>query len=297
MEWVEVQGKTVDVAVQVAIGELGLASKDDAEIEVIQEAKPGFLGMGGRDAIVKVTRAPQQRRRRRRSRGKGDEASKSSPAGSQGKNQPRSSNNKNRKDKQPNHRSGGSKPKQDQTNGKRRQENQMSDTQSESPRKPRDDRPEQAPIEEQAEVAASFIKGLLDAFGLEGEVTTRIEDRVLYLDVSGEQTEALIGPKGSVMYSVLELTRTVVQRKTYGAPRMRIDIAGYVERRREALKIYAGQLAEQVIEDQGEVMLEPMNAADRKVVHDAIAEIDQVRSYSEGEDPRRAVVVAYVEDE
>ena len=169
----------------------------------------------------------------------------------------------------------------------------MSDTQSESQRKPRDDRPEQAPIEEQAEVAASFIRGLLGAFGLEGEVTTRIDERVLYLDVSGEQTEALIGPKGSVMYSVLELTRTVVQRKTYGAPRMRIDIGGYAERRRAALKIYAGKLASQVIEDEDEVMLEPMNAADRKVVHDAIAEIDKVRSYSEGEDPRRAVVVAY----
>ena len=78
---------------------------------------------------------------------------------------------------------------------------------------------------------------------------------------------------------------------------MRIDIGGYVERRRAALKIYAGKLASQVIEDQDEVMLEPMNASDRKVVHDAIAEIDGVRSYSEGEDPRRAVVVAYSTDE
>jgi spoIIIJ-associated protein len=128
-------------------------------------------------------------------------------------------------------------------------------------------------------------------------VTSRIEDRVLYLDIAGEQTEALIGPKGSVMYSVLELTRTVVQRKTYGAPRMRIDIGGYVERRREALKIYAGKLAAQVIDDEGEVGLEPMNAADRKVVHDAVAEIDQVRSYSEGDEPRRAVVIAYVSSE
>jgi spoIIIJ-associated protein len=74
---------------------------------------------------------------------------------------------------------------------------------------------------------------------------------------------------------------------------MRIDIAGYGERRREALKIYATKLSTQVIEDQNEVMLEPMNAADRKVLHDAIAEIDGVRSYSEGEEPRRAVVIAY----
>lgn len=94
------------------------------------------------------------------------------------------------------------------------------------------------------------------------------------------------------MQSVLELTRTVVQRKTYGAPRMRIDIAGYAERRREALTIYAGRLAEQVKEEGGEVMLEPMNPADRKVVHDAIAAIEGVRSFSEGEDPNRSVVVA-----
>ena len=157
----------------------------------------------------------------------------------------------------------------------------------------RDDRPEQAPIEEQAEVAEAFVSGLLGAFGLEGTVTTRVEDEILYIDVSGEQTEALIGPKGSVMHSVLELTRTVVQRKTYGAPRMRIDIGGYVERRREALRIYAGKIAEQVIEDKGEIMMEPMNAADRKVLHDAVADIDGVRSFSEGEDPRRAVVIAY----
>ena len=157
----------------------------------------------------------------------------------------------------------------------------------------RDDRPEAAPIEEQAKVAAGFLTGLLDAFGLEGEVTTRIDDGVLYLDVAGEQTEALVGAKGSVMYSVLELTRTVVQRKTYGAPRMRIDIAGYAERRREALKIYTGKLATQVVEEETEIMLEPMNAADRKVIHDAVADIEHVRSYSEGEDPRRAVVLAY----
>ena len=299
MEWVEVQGKTVDLAVGVAIDELGIDSREDALVEVIQDAKAGFLGMGGREAIVKVTRAPKQPRKRRRSRRKGDDRSSgSNSGGASGTGQQRDQSqagtkNKGRQNQKRAKNSNGDKPKQNQTNGRRRQENQMSDTQSESQRKPRDDRPEQAPIEEQAEVAASFIRGLLGAFGLEGEVTTRIDERVLYLDVSGEQTEALIGPKGSVMYSVLELTRTVVQRKTYGAPRMRIDIGGYAERRRAALKIYAGKLASQVIEDEDEVMLEPMNAADRKVVHDAIAEIDKVRSYSEGEDPRRAVVVAY----
>ena len=150
----------------------------------------------------------------------------------------------------------------------------------------------EATIEERADVAASFIRGLLDAFGLEGDVTTEIDDDILKINVSGDQTEALVGPKGAVMQSVLEVTRTVVQRKTYGAPRIRLDIAGYAERRREALKIYAGKLCEKVLEDGGEVMLEPMNPADRKVIHDAVGEIDGVRSFSEGEDPERAVVLA-----
>ncbi len=156
--------------------------------------------------------------------------------------------------------------------------------------KGRDNEPK-ASIEEQATVAVEFLEGLVGAFGLEGEVTSRVEDDVLYLDIDGD-TEALVGSRGVILHSVLELTRTVIQRKTYGAPRMRIDIAGYAARRREALQIYAGRLAEKVLADGGEVMLEPMNPADRKVVHDAISDISGVRSYSEGEDPNRSVVVA-----
>jgi spoIIIJ-associated protein len=154
------------------------------------------------------------------------------------------------------------------------------------------ERPEQADIETQAEVACSFLEGLVEAFGLEAQVSSRIDDDILLLDVSGEQSEALVGQRGAVLDSVLELTRTVVQRKTFGAPRMRLDIAGYTERRREALRIYAGKLADKVKESGGEVGLEPMNPADRKVVHDAVAEIDGVRSFSEGQDQDRAVVIA-----
>lgn len=151
---------------------------------------------------------------------------------------------------------------------------------------------ERADIATQAEVAVEFLRGLLGAFGLEGGVAQRVEDDILFLEVTGEQTEALVGPRGSIMEAVLELTRTVIQRKTFGAPRMRLDIAGYVERRREALRIYAGKLADRVLSEGGEVMLEPMNAADRKAIHDAVAAIEGVRSYSEGEDPQRAVVIA-----
>jgi spoIIIJ-associated protein len=292
MEWVEVQGNTVDLAVEVALKELDLGSREDATVEVIQEPKAGFLGMGGKDAIVKVSRAPKTRRRRR-SRGR-SRSSQNTEANQKSSNQNKSSQG----------RSGQNKPKQKQQKQqqnsqtkKSRQEKQVPNSDEQKPDDRSNDRPEQAPIEEQAKVAAGFITGLLGAFGLEGTVETRIEDEVLYIDVEGAQTEALVGPKGSVMQSVHELTRTVVQRKTYGAPRMRIDIAGYRARRREALKIYTGKLAEQVIEEQDEAMLEPMNAADRKVIHDAVAEIDGVRSFSEGDEPRRAVVIAWVDTE
>ncbi len=199
MEWVEVQGRTVDLAVDVAVKELGLQSREDAQVEIMQEPKAGFLGMGGRDAIVKVTRAPRKRRRRR---GRGRSGKRDEMA-------------TNRQD------AGRGRPGQGRTQGKQsrkpRQEKQVSTSDAEKHKGQSNERPEQAPIEEQAKVAARFITGLLDAFGLEGTVETKIDDDVLYIDVQGAQTEALVGPKGSVMQSVHELTRTVVQRKTYGS--------------------------------------------------------------------------------
>jgi spoIIIJ-associated protein len=325
MEWLEAEGESVDAAVQAAIEELGLDSADQVDVEVLREPKKGFLGLGTQMALVKVTRKPARRRRRRgrSGRGNGDPAMTDSDAGKaagsgrskdRGVEKPKRSNGSGRS-------RGGQKPAQsDRSKSSRsksaetRSESQQSKSRpsnkpnnggkqsSRSKRPPQEaavtedkgqDR-EQASIEEQAEVAVEFLEGLVESFGLEGEVTSRIDDDVLYLNVDGD-TEALVGNRGVIMQSVLELTRTVVQRKTYGAPRMRLDIAGYAERRREALTIYAGRLAEKVIKEGGEVMLEPMNPADRKVVHDAIGAIDGVRSYSEGEDPNRSVVVAPAE--
>ncbi|OFW67016.1 MAG: hypothetical protein A2Z12_07110 [Actinobacteria bacterium RBG_16_68_21] len=158
-----------------------------------------------------------------------------------------------------------------------------------------DDREEISPEDQAAEINR-FLTGLLGAFGLDGEVTTRVEDDVIYADVTGEQTEALVGAKGTILQAVLELCRTIVQRKTMSGARIRLDIAGYTERRREALRIYTRRLAEKVLAEGGEVMLEPMNAADRKVVHDTVVDIDGVRSFSEGEEPHRSVIVAKEDD-
>lgn len=277
MEWVEVRGRSVDVAVAAALEELGLDSTEKAEIKIIQEPEKGFLGFGGRDAVVQVKPRPAGKKRRRR-RGKGGDQPEQ--GGSQDRGQQGSRQNAGR-----------------QQNG--RQRSQGGDKKPRQPRQsdaPKQERPkqEEQPVnrEEQAVVVKDFLVGLLDAFGLEGDVNVKADEDIVIATVDGQQTEALVGQKAVIMQSVLELSRTVVQRQTRDNVRLRLDIAGYGERRREALSIYAGRLADQVKDEGAEIMLEPMNSADRKVIHDAIAEIDGVRSYSEGEEPRRSVVIS-----
>ena len=124
-----------------------------------------------------------------------------------------------------------------------------------------------------------------------------IEDENLVVQVKGEQTEALVGDKGFIIRSLHELTRTVVQRKTGAGTRLRLDVADYASKRKEALTIYAERLSKQILDDKQEVMLEPMNSVDRKTLHDAAAQFDGIRSYSEGREPYRSVVFAPEEEE
>jgi len=302
MEWVEAEGKSVDDAVAAGMAELKIASREEATIEVLQEPKAGFLGMGGQLALVKVTPKPRSKSRRRRRHRKSssqnrDQRSQSSQSTSGSKSRQKSSGSRNKKSSSGRKNSGQSQNSRNEGKPQSTKKSTDSDRSRPASAAPKENTVDEASersvtVEEQAEVAAEFLGGLLDAFGLEGEVNTRAEDEILYIDISGDQTEALVGAKGAIMQSVLELTRTVIQRKTYGAPRMRIVIAGYTERRREALKIYTGKLVEKVLAEDGEIMLEPMNPADRKVIHDAVADHDGVRSFSEGEDPHRSVVIA-----
>ena len=289
VEWVEVRGISVEVAEKAALEELGIEDKARAEITVLREPQRGFLGIGRQDAIVRVKLS----RKRRGKRSRGGRKRKSSR---QARPRPVEASKK--------ERSGvATAAKQKEARGRRSSRATKS---SGGTRKPTggqvaeregrtvagDDLAERVLGDEQAAVVKDFLSGLLAEFGLEGRVETRFDGRILHADVLGEQTEALIGAKATVMQAVHELTKTVVQRKTARNCRLRLDIAGYGQRRRKALAIYAGRLASQALDEDGEIMLEPMNAADRKVVHDAVAAVDGVRSYSEGAEPRRSVVIS-----
>ena len=155
----------------------------------------------------------------------------------------------------------------------------------------------EADKDEQLKVSIDFLKGLVKSFGLKGDVEGSLEDDNLVVKVTGEQTEALVGDKGFIIRSLHELTRTVVQRKTGAGTRLRLDVADYALKRKEALTIYAERLSKQILEDKQEVMLEPMNSVDRKTLHDAVANFEGINSYSEGREPYRSVVFAPEEEE
>jgi spoIIIJ-associated protein len=149
-------------------------------------------------------------------------------------------------------------------------------------------------VEQQAELTEEFLSGLLDAFGVEGRLDrTVVDEDTIEVQVAGDDLGLLIGPKGQTLLAVQDMARTFVQRKATGLHqgRVRIDVGGYRQRRREALQRFARQVATEVRGSGVQKALEPMAAGDRKVVHDEVNLIEGVRTISEGEDPRRRVVI------
>jgi spoIIIJ-associated protein len=151
-----------------------------------------------------------------------------------------------------------------------------------------------ATVEEQSAIMRTFLEGLIEAFDLDATfVEDRVDEDTIELKVEGDNLGLLIGPKGQTLQSIQELSRTVVQRQATGTHhgRVRIDIGGYRERRREALARFATQVAADVAATGVPKALEPMHPADRKVVHDTVNELEGVATTSEGEEPRRRVVI------
>jgi spoIIIJ-associated protein len=149
-------------------------------------------------------------------------------------------------------------------------------------------------LDEQEPSALGFVQGLVDAFGVDADVqATSEDDEHLEIAVTGEDLGLLVGPRGATLNAIQELTRTAVAQQHSGRlqGRLRVDVAGYRARRKEALERFAAQQAERVKETGTAVALEPMSPPDRKIVHDAVNDIDGVHTTSEGEDRRRHVVI------
>jgi spoIIIJ-associated protein len=148
-------------------------------------------------------------------------------------------------------------------------------------------------LEEQAELAETFARGFIERFGLPATVAARAEgDDDVMVDIEGGDLGLLIGPRAATVDALQELVRTAVQRRIGGhGARIHVDVAGYRARRQEALAEFARQAAQRALESGRDQVFEPMSPLDRKIVHDIVNEIEGVSTISEGEEPRRRVVI------
>jgi spoIIIJ-associated protein len=218
MQEVERSAASVEEAVEAALGELGL-TEQEANIEIIQEPKSGFLGLNPTPAIVRVR-------------------ARSSPD---------------------------AETDTDETD------------------------------DEQAELAAEFLEGLLDAMDLDADVEINDDDGFLYVELWGvegsESMGLLIGRHGRTLDAIQEIVRASVQRRTGTRCRVIVDVEDYRKRRRSQVSRLAREVARRVSTTGRPEALEPMPAIERKVVHDVVAEMGGLETASEGEEPNRHVVV------
>jgi len=284
MDWVETTGKSVDEATDRALAHLGV-HRDDAEVEVIEEPKAGLFGRVKGEARIRARVRPSGPRpkRSRRSGGRDDK-----PRGPRNDKQRAPKAEGSEKSKETPKAAGNNRPKQ--------QGGQKS-----APR------PERAPKEgtmaegislaEQGSIGKEFLVGLLASMNIKAEVSVKeIDAETVELSVNANpptELGVLVGPRGTTLQALQEVTRTVVQSKSPArTDRILVDVAQYRERRTAALGRFAAQVAQEVVETGEERALEPMSAADRKAIHDALTDNTSVVTRSEGDDPRRFVVVA-----
>ncbi len=291
MEWVERTDRTVEAAKDFLLDQLGV-DEDEAEFEILEEPKPGLFGRVRGQARVRARVAPRAPRakedRNRRPRSKSADGGRRKPS-------------------RPAAQKAESAPKAESSRPEPREQREPRE-----PRQPRQpaglsggnggggsghdssDRPPADPATV-APAITSFLDDLAKAFELDGTATVDVtEDGELEARLDGSGLGPLIGPGGEVIGAVQELARTVAQKESHGgrAPRLRVDVGGYRAERRTALAEFTRTTAEKVRETGHPHALEPMGSIDRKIVHDAAAEVEGVTTRSDGEEPSRRVIIA-----
>lgn len=332
MEWVETTARTVAEAKDSALDQLGV-DEAEAEFEVLEEPRAGLFGRLRGEARVRARVAPKrprpkaERKGRRRQPEQPETASPSGAAGA-GSRQPAplepaadealggddalsedpvagdppegggdSATTRTRSGAKSGRSRGGAKAPRSATG--RSEVSADRGPVDTTARKGSGMEDSVVHVEQQSEVVEAFLAGLLVAFGVVADVrSTRIDEETIELAVDGDDLGLLIGPKGQTLLAIQDLSRTVLQRRLTGRHegRVRIDVNGYRQRRREALARFTEQVANEVKASGVQNALEPMGAADRKIVHDTANEIDGVATVSEGEDPRRRVVILPASD-
>jgi len=296
VEWVETTGKTVEAAKEAALDKLGI-DETDAEFEVLEEPRLGLFGRVRAEARVRARvrpnrPRPKEARRDRNRRGKAaptpadaDAAPPPARSAEPAATVPAPAPVKARKD--------GVRPGRTPRSGTPAPV--AASPVAHSPKPEGATMDQDVPLQEQADIARDFLVGLLASFEADGKVeVVEIDEDTMELAVDGgKDLHLLIGPGGATLTAVQEITRRVVQRQT-GARngRLLVDVSGYRRKRKAALERFVEGVAAEVRSSGVAKALEPMHAADRKVVHDTVNGLDGVSTTSEGEDPRRRVVIS-----
>lgn len=296
MEWVETTGKTVEEALEAALEQLGV-DVADAEYEVVEEAKTGLFGRLRTEARVRARVRPTTPRAKDERRGRGRKAAGAPAARSATCGAPVDAP----VDVPVDDEVEAPKERAPRRNPKKAAAPASAPSAASRPPRSKDDDTvsdtdiQEIPLAEQGELAATFVRGVVERFGAgSAEVTVHpVDEDTIEVRVEGGDLGLLIGPKGAALQSLQELTRTVVQRQTGArSGRILVDVSGYRAKRKEALERFARKIADDVIASGTRVVLEPMNPSDRKVIHDTVNDIDGISTSSEGEEPRRRVVVS-----
>jgi len=281
MEWVEFTAKSVEEAKALAIEELGVV-EEDAEFDVLDEPKQGLFGRVRGEARIRARVKPTPvRAKQDRRRGKRDHA-----AATEGGPAPDTAaaveDVKPAADARPARRPRAPKPTIEQRDA-------PESSASAAVRAPRP----AVSADQVGQEAVKFMDGLVAAFGVEGVSELVVVDEDLEVRVTGANLGLLVGPRGTTLQAIQDLARVASQRRLGDQDtRLRIDIGGYRERRREALTAFATKMSDEVIASGTARVLEPMGSADRKVIHDTLSSIEGVETRSEGDDPYRRVVIA-----
>ena len=291
-------GKTIDLAIEAALTQLGL-DRDSVSVQVLQQAKAGFLGFGAQPAKVQVTyEAPDPVVEPEKPKSALGSASRSKPKAKpivEKKPEPPKQPEAPKAEKKPEPVKA-EVPKAEKPKKEKKPETPKASKAPKEPKEtkvPRTYTPAQPGSTE--EKIETFIKGLLEHMNSKAiPHAFKENDNTYFVDLVGEDLGYLIGRRGDTLDAIQHLANYTINRDVEGHIRINVDAESYREKREDSLRRYARKKAQQVLKARRRTTLEPMNAYERHVIHAALQDMENITTHSTGTEPNRRVVIEYV---
>ena len=291
-------GKTIDLAIEAALAQLGL-DRDSVSVQVLQQAKTGFLGFGAQPAKVQVTyeapdEVPEAPKVALSSASRKPKAAAPAPKLAEPapvKPEPAKPVEAPKAEVKAEEKKPEVRPERPQQ--PRAPRAPQPPKEPREPREPKEYAPaEPGSVEEKIEV---FLKGLLEHMDSKAVPHCWKESGNAYqVDLVGDDLGYLIGRRGDTLDAIQHLCNYAVNREVEGHIRVSVDAESFRQKREESLRRYARKKAQQVLKARRRTTLEPMNAYERHVIHAALQDMENITTHSTGVEPNRCVVIEYV---